>query len=174
MERYAGFDEFVHARSAALSRTAYLLTGDHQLAEDLLQSALAKTLGRWPKVRDGNPEGYVRRVLYTEYVTWWRKRRFVERPSARLPDRPTADPSDRTALRLTLEQALAQLAPKQRAVIVLRFYEDRSIEETAQLLGCSSGTVKSQTNYALGRLRGLVPELIQPESPATERTEVTA
>jgi RNA polymerase sigma-70 factor (sigma-E family) len=167
VDRYAGFREFVEARSPALSRTAYLLTGDHDRGADLLQSALAKLLGKWRRVQaGGNPEGYVRRILYTEFVSGWRRQRLVELPSERLPERPSADSNEHTALRLSLEAALAALTPKQRAVIVLRFYEDRSIEEAAALLGCSAGTVKSQTNYALGRLRQLLPDLAELESSA--------
>jgi RNA polymerase sigma-70 factor (sigma-E family) len=160
VDRYAGFHDFVRTRSPALSRTAYLLTGDHQLAEDLLQSALAKLAGRWRRVQaGGNPEGYVRRVLYTEYVTWWRRRRLSEYPSGQLPEHAYPDSADAVTLRLSLDQALRALSRKQRAVLVLRFYEDRSIEESAAILGCSPGTVKSQTGYALGKLRELLPDL---------------
>jgi len=161
VDRYVGFREFVSARSPALSRTAYLLTGDHQLAEDLLQSALLKTLTRWPRLHgDGNPEGYVRRVLYTEHVSWWRRRRRVtEQVTGWLPEQGGTDPAEHAALRLTLEQALARLTPRQRAVLVLRFYDDLTEAATAQVLHCSVGTVKSQTHHALGRLRALAPDL---------------
>jgi RNA polymerase sigma-70 factor (sigma-E family) len=163
LNRYDGFREFVLARSAALTRTAYLLTGDRGLAEDLLQSALAKTAVRWPAVRrGGDPEAYIRRVLYNEFVSGWRRRQ--RRPAESLtgapPERPhRVDEFDRTLQRLSLERALGQLTTSQRAVVVLRFYEDRSEAQTAELLGCSVGTVKSQTHRALARLRELAPEL---------------
>jgi RNA polymerase sigma-70 factor (sigma-E family) len=161
--RYEGFREFVLARSAALTRTAYLLAGDHGLAEDLLQAALAKTAMRWPAVaRGGDPEAYIRRVLYHEFVSGWRrrKRRPAELLTGALPERPHGgDESDHTLARLALGAALARLTNAQRAVLVLRFYEDRSEAETAELLGVSAGTVKSQTHRALARLRQLAPEL---------------
>lgn len=162
MDRFEGLEEFIVARQAALSRVAYLLTGNHDAARDLLQSALEKTARHWRRVSGGgNPDGYVRRVLYNTFVSSWRRRqRMAEYPTAELPDTPSRhDESERTARRLTLERALARLTPKQRAVIVLRFYEDLSEVDTARALGCSVGTVKSQTNYALGRLRSLAPEL---------------
>jgi RNA polymerase sigma-70 factor (sigma-E family) len=161
--RYDGFREFVLARSAALTRTAYLLTGDRGLAEDLLQTALARTAMRWPAVmRGGDPEAYIRKALYNEFVSGWRRR--GRRPAEALTGTPPergdhADENERTLQRIGLERALAQLADGQRAVIVLRFYEDKSEAQTADLLGCSVGTVKSQTHRALARLRQLAPEL---------------
>lgn len=171
MDPHDGFAEFVRARRRALSRTAYLLTGDHQLAEDLLQTALAKTARHWRRIRDGNPEAYVRRVLYTEQVSWWRRRRLIEYSSASPPDRPDPDPAGDAALRLTLRAALAHLTPRQRAVLVLRFFEDRTEADTADVLGCSIGTVKSQTHAALTRLRMLAPGLGLDREMAT--AEVT-
>jgi RNA polymerase sigma-70 factor (sigma-E family) len=174
VDRYEGFREFVLARSAALTRTAYLLTGDRGLAEDLLQSVLAKTAMRWPAVaRAGDPEAYIRRALYNEFVSGWRRRRrrIAEALTGSLPDRPHAsDEYDRTLQRMTLERALGQLTPSQRAVVVLRFYEDRSEAQTADLLGCSAGTVKSQTHRALARLRELAPELAELISAGPELT----
>lgn len=155
MDRYPGFDEFVLARSAALSRAAYLLTGDHEAARDLLQSALARTLPKWRRLRDGNPEGYVRRVLYTEFVTGWRRHRLAEYPTERLPEHGHPDPSEDAALRLSLERALGRLTARQRAVIVLRFYEDRSVQEAAAILGCSEGTVKRRKKLSLRSSEGL-------------------
>ena len=148
----SGFDEFVATRSAALLRTAYLLTGDHGLAEDLLQTALAKCWFAWERI-DGSPEPYVRRVLATTYATWWRRRWRGERPTGELPDRgdpaATAPVDDRDAL----WRALDTLPRRQRAVVVLRYYEDLSEAETAAALGISTGTVKSQAAKALAALR---------------------
>jgi RNA polymerase sigma-70 factor (sigma-E family) len=153
-----GFNEFVTARSAALARTAFLLTGDRQHAEELVQTALTAAAERWTRLDD--PERYVRRVLYTRAVSWWRVRR--RRRAEVLVDAPPergAVSRDDPDLRVVLSQALARLTPKQRAVLVLRFYEDRSESETAELLGVGLGTVKSQTRDALRRLRTLAPEL---------------
>ena len=148
----SGFDEFVATRSAALLRTAYLLTGDHGLAEDLLQTALAKCWFAWGRI-DGPPEPYVRRTLVTTYATWWRRKWRGERPSGSLPDRPdpsgTATVEDRDAL----WRALGTLPRRQRAVVVLRYYEDLSEADTSVALGISTGTVKSQAAKALAALR---------------------
>lgn len=174
MDRYEGFREFVAARERALLRTAYLLTGDAHHAEDLVQIALAKVAARWRRlVRDGNPEAYARRIVYHEHVSWWRRRRRRgEYPHAEPPEGEAApDIAERAVRRLALERALARLTPKQRAVIVLRFYEDRSESETADLMSCSVGTVKSQTHHALRRLRELAPELAEFLG-AQERSEV--
>ncbi|MEQ4723863.1 SigE family RNA polymerase sigma factor [Nonomuraea sp. B19D2] len=158
MDRHDGFREFVLARQQALMRTAYLLAGDAHLAEDLLQSVLTKVVGHWSKLsRDGNPEAYTRKALVNQYISWRR------RPS---PEWPSADPpeygashDEATLDRIVLRQALAKLTRKQRAVIVLRFWEDLTEAQTADALGCSIGNVKSQTHHALARLRELAPEL---------------
>jgi RNA polymerase sigma-70 factor (sigma-E family) len=161
VDRHNGFRDFVVARGRALLRTAYLLTGEAHLAEDLLQSVLAKVAAKWPRIaRDGRPEAYVRTALYREYISWRRRRSFAEMPAAYPPEPAAqADFAEGAARRVTLERALARLTRHQRAVIVLRFYEDHSEAETARLLGCAVGTVKSQTAHALGRLRTLAPEL---------------
>jgi RNA polymerase sigma-70 factor (sigma-E family) len=153
----ASFDEFVRSRAGSLGRLAYLLTGDRHHAEDLLQTALARAAGHWERLED--PEAYVRRVLYTQAVSRWRglRRRPAERTGAPVPER--AAPVEDVELRLVLERALDRLTPRQRAVLVLRFYEDQSESATAAVLGCSVGTVKSQTRHALDRLRVLSPEL---------------
>jgi RNA polymerase sigma-70 factor (sigma-E family) len=157
------FAEFVRARSAALARTAYLLSGDRHLAEDLLQEALSRAAERWRAlVRDGrDPEPYVRRVLYTRAVDGWRRRRRRPEVLSQAPPElgSPGDDAEAVARRLVLRDALLRLTPRQRAVLVLRFYEDRSEVETADLLSCSVSTVKSQTRHALGRLRVLAPEL---------------
>ncbi|WP_248961903.1 SigE family RNA polymerase sigma factor [Sphaerisporangium perillae] len=168
MDRYEGFREFVSARQQVLMRTAYLLTGDAHLAEDLLQIAFAKVSRHWAKLaRDGNPEAYTRRCLINEFVSWRRQRRWhAELSSAHPPDAGRAGGENDALHRMALRDALDKLAPRQRAVIVLRFYEDRSVQETAELLRCSPGTVKSQTSDALDRLRALAPELAELLSDA--------
>lgn len=161
MEDEEGFREFVRARLPRLSRTAYLLAGAHAQAEDLLQATLIKAALHWSRISQvGDPEAYVRKVLYHEHARSWRRRRFIEQPTETVPERPTGrDEAEHVAVRVALEEALAKLTRRQRAVIVLRYFEDLSEVATAQALGCSVGTVKSQTSHALGRLRVLAPEL---------------
>lgn len=157
----AEFTEFVHASWASLYRTAYLLLGDRGEAEDLVQTALAKTYAAWPKVREvAAAPGFARTVLVNTASSWFRKKSWRnERPTDVLPERShESDPSDRPAI----VDALAQLPPRQRAVIVLRFYEDLSVAQTAAALGCADGTVKSQTSDALARLRTLLGEAVVP------------
>ncbi|MFD1541332.1 SigE family RNA polymerase sigma factor [Nonomuraea guangzhouensis] len=158
MDRHDGFREFVLARQQALMRNAYLLTGDAHLAEDLLQSVLIKVVGQWSKLsKGGNPEAYTRKALVNQYISWKRRPR-PESPSADLPEHGTSH--DGAALdRIVLRQALAKLTPKQRAVVVLRFWEDLTEAQTAEVLGCAVGTVKSQVHHALARLRMVAPEL---------------
>ena len=150
------FDAFVRARTPALARTAYLLTGDAQLAEDLVQTALFKAARSWHRI-NGQPEPYVRRILYNQNVSWWRARKLQE---IRLGgyDAPAPGSAD-SDLRLSLEQALAQLTRRQRTVLVLRFFEDLTEAQTAHALGIGIGTVKSTTRHALHRLRTLAPHL---------------
>lgn len=151
----AGFDAFVTARSRPLLKAAWLLTGDWQLAEDLLQTALAKSYLAWGRVHHaGNEEAYVRRVLVTTYSTWWRRAWRAEQPTGEVPE--VADPGDPYAgvdLQQAVLVALGQLPRRQRAVIVLRYYCDLSEAETAQSLSCSVGTVKSQAAKGLTKLR---------------------
>ena len=153
----AAFDDFVRTRSAALLRTAYLLTRDHQLAEDLLQTALLKAAKAWERI-EGAPEPYVRRILYTENISWWRRRRFVE--TAATPDDDFGRPGPDVELHVALERALDQLTPKQRTVLVLRYYEDLTEAETARVLHIGLGTVKSMHRQALSRLRVLSPGMV--------------
>ena len=143
---------FVAGRQQALLRSAYLMTGDHHLAEDLVQVALTKLGARWERVRDGDPEAFARTVIYRDNVSWWRKHRR-ERLHADPPDVRTGDATGDVDSRLLLRTALQRLTPKQRAVVVMRFYDDLSEATTATLLGVSVGTVKSQTHVALRRLR---------------------
>ncbi|MEO3853879.1 SigE family RNA polymerase sigma factor [Acrocarpospora sp. B8E8] len=159
MNRNDSFREFVATHQRSLIRTAYLLTGDAHLAEDLLQSVLAKLVGRWPKVaRLEHPEAYARKALLNQHISWRRRRTASELPSAAPPEHAYWT-EDRAVVRIVMRQALMRLAPRQRAVIILRFYEDRTERETADPLGCSLGTVKSQAHHALARLRELAPEL---------------
>ncbi|MEV6151491.1 SigE family RNA polymerase sigma factor [Nonomuraea sp. NPDC052129] len=159
MDHHDGFREFVLARQQALMRTAYLLTGDPHLAEDLLQSVLINVVGHWSKlVKGGNPEAYTRKAMVNQYISWKRRLR---------PEVPSGDPPERGAYsdgavldRIVLRQALAKLGRRQRAVIVLRFWEDLTEAQTAEVLGCAVGTVKSQTHHALARLREVAPELV--------------
>ena len=153
-EETTSFDDFVAARGDALWRSAWLLTGDAQLAEDLVQTALAKSYGRWDRIGDaGGFEAYVRRALFTTYVSWWRRRWNGERPTADLPDTAAATPDLDLELRRDLLTALAELPRGQRAVVVLRYFEDRTERDTAEVLGCSVGTVKSQAARAMATLR---------------------
>ncbi|GAB3199438.1 SigE family RNA polymerase sigma factor [Nocardioides hungaricus] len=146
------FDAFVAARGDALWRSAWLLTGDGHLAEDLVQAALAKSYAAWDRIGDaGGFEAYVRRTMYTTYVSWWRRRWNGERPTERLPE--ATEPGPDLELRRDLLAALATLPRGQRAVVVLRWFEDLSERETAAVLGCGVGTVKSQASRALAALR---------------------
>lgn len=159
------FREFVAARSSALFRVALALTGDRQAAEDLLQHALTQTLARWRQVGD-NPEGYVRRVMYHTQVSFWRRRgRLREVAVEEVPEHASPDETSTVDLRLALRRALLRLGARQRAVLVARFLEDLSEHQTAELLGCSIGTVRSQTHRALARLREIAPELRTVETP---------
>jgi RNA polymerase sigma-70 factor (sigma-E family) len=148
------FDEFVAVTGARLGRTAALLTGDRHLAEDLLQTALAKTYLRWHRLREpAAAEAYVRRVMVTTLIRWRRRRWLGEIPAAELPERAAHDPYGAADTRDLLRSALLRLPPQQRAVLVLRFFEDLSEEDAARALGCSRGTVKSRTSRALAALR---------------------
>ncbi|MFD7073520.1 SigE family RNA polymerase sigma factor [Nocardioides sp. NPDC059952] len=150
------FEQFVRLRVPALSRTAYLLTGDAHLAEDLVQQALFSAAKSWHRIH-GDPEPYVRRILYTQNISWWRRRRLVETPTETY-EAPEVSSGD-TELRLSLDAALAQLTARQRTILVLRFFEDLTEVQTAHVLGIHSGTVKSTTRKALDRLRTLAPHL---------------
>ncbi len=165
------FDDFVEAHSARLLRVAYLFTLDRSLAEDMLQTALLRTARRWRSARV-SPEAYVRTVLVN--LSHDRRRLLNRRPRERLTaldpesigsaDRPT----DRVDDRVVVARALAHLPIRQRQVIVLRFFEDLPVTDTAALLGCSEGTVKSYTSRALARLR----ELLDDQHAASPTTTV--
>jgi RNA polymerase sigma-70 factor (sigma-E family) len=161
--READYAHFVRTRTHALLRSAYLLTGDQHLAEDLVQEALARTHRAWPRLeRPENAEAYARKVMYHAQVSLWRRPRVAEvLPGELDPERAAGsdDPADAAVQRITLRRALLALTAKQRAVIVLRFFEDRTEAEAAQALGVSVSTVKTQTGRALDRLRDLLPDL---------------
>lgn len=146
------FSDFVRGRSPDLLRSAWLLTGDWHTAHDLVQAALERTWPRWGK-RIDHPDAYVRRVMLTTYLSWRRRRWTAELPTAELPETGgAAEPSD---LRLSLLAALATLTRQQRAVVVLRYFEDLSEAETAAALGCSVGTVKAHASRGLQQLRAM-------------------
>ena len=147
-----GFEAYVVARGDALHRTAYLLTHDHALAEDLVQTALVKAWAAWGRI-NAEPDPYVRKVMVNTFATWWRRRWTGERPTGELPDSATPDHGDDVATRAGLVEALARLPRRQRAVIVLRYFEDLTEAQTADVLGISVGTVKSQASKALAALR---------------------
>lgn len=153
-ESFAGF---VAARQRALLRAATLVSGDHHLAQDLVQDALVKLARVWRRVGSEHPEAYVRRVLYRDLISW--RRRHRRERLGLIIDVPSADSSAAVDERIALRAALTRLTVKQRAVLVLRFYEDLSEQQVAELLGVSVGTVKSQTHAALTRLRAQMPEL---------------
>lgn len=161
------FREFVTARSAALLRTAYLLAGDWATAEDLLQTALTKTYLAWKRLGQIEAvEPYARRVLVNTATSWWRRRWHGERPTEFLPERAAPDRLDEQLERDALWKHVKALPARQRAVLVLRFYEDMSEAQTASLLNISPGTVKSQTSRALGTLRQrLAAEGFSPKLP---------
>ncbi|WP_020578319.1 SigE family RNA polymerase sigma factor [Actinopolymorpha alba] len=169
------FSSYVAARHGALTRTAFLLTGDHHAAEDLVQTALARTYLVWRRIHNHEAlDTYVRRAMVNEHTAWWRRAwRRRETLTAELPDRPATDPrgdpdslADRDG---DLWRLLRSLPAHQRAAIVLRYFEDLSEAETAEILGCSIGTVKSRTHRALAALRsGITPHAERAAVPDPE------
>jgi RNA polymerase sigma-70 factor (sigma-E family) len=147
------FDAFVLARLPQLLRFGRALTGSEHAAADLVQDALERTLARWSSVDQRDPDPYVRRAMVNRHISVWR-RWGREQPTPDLADLgyadPVADPD--------LWEALRQLAPRQRAVLALRYFEDLTEAETARVLGCSVGTVKSQSHDAIARLRSMLEE----------------
>jgi RNA polymerase sigma-70 factor (sigma-E family) len=158
-DRAESFTRWASERQQALLRTAVLLCGDHHRAEDLVQDALTKVAVRWARLHDQHPDAYARQVMIRTNISWWRRRRR----EVVVDVRDTPSPAGTAAVdrRLLLDHALAQLTPRQRATVVLRFYDDLSERDTAELMGVSIGTVKSQTHAALARLRALAPELAE-------------
>lgn len=176
MTRREGFDAFVASRSTSLLRTAYLLTRDRGLAEDLVQTSLVKAWFAWARI-EGQPEAYVRRIMVNTYSSWWRRKWNGEHATEDVPEVVPRGQHDghassmQIADRTDLWQALGRLPKRQRAVVVLRFYEDLSEIETAEVMQCSVGTVKSQTSRALAKLR-LDVALHDPEAAGAEAKEI--
>ncbi|WP_067131336.1 SigE family RNA polymerase sigma factor [Microtetraspora malaysiensis] len=152
MRNRADFERYVEQRSARLLRTAYLLCRDWATAEDLLQTALARAWLAWRRVGD-NPDPYVYRILTNTHASWWRRRWRAEVPAADLPDTAVADEADLVGARDAVRQAVDGLPPRQRAVIVLRYFADLPDTEIGEILGCSVATVRSQASRALAKLR---------------------
>ena len=150
----ADFREFVSSRGRALLRSAVLLTGNLADAEDLVQSALAKTYQAWDRIEDRNAlDGYVRRAMVNTHISWWRRRRVDEYPTDEIPDQPAADESGNSELHDTLQRAIDRLPQRMRAAVVLRYFEDMTEAEVADILGVSQGTVKSTVSRAVAKLR---------------------
>jgi RNA polymerase sigma-70 factor (sigma-E family) len=164
------FDEFVRVRSARLLRTAYLLTQDHALAEDLLQTALARCWPAWSRM-EADPEPYVRRVLVNTYNSWWRRRWNAERPVSAFPDVAVPSPQSNVDERDEVWRAISRLPRQQRAVIVLRYFEDLSEAQIAEVMSISTGSVKHYASKGLAKLRTDPSLLAIPEQapPGTER-----
>ncbi|MFC4783907.1 SigE family RNA polymerase sigma factor [Nocardioides sp. MAHUQ-72] len=172
-QHVSAFADLVEARSTSLLRLAYAVVGDHQLAQDLLQEALVKVYVAWPRLRDSAAaEAYVRRTIVTTAISWRRRRSFHEPPVAVVPDRDDGDETDRLTTHGVLWEQVRELPSRQRAALVLRYYEDLSEAETAELMGCSVGTVKSQVATALLKLRDRVGPgsgVLFPEDEAVTR-----
>lgn len=156
----AEYADFVRARGTALLRTAHLLAATPAQAEDLLQISLTKTYLAWTRLRDpAAAEAYTRRVLANTSISWWRQKlNRLERPTEVLPDRGVEHPAADLAERAAMMDALRRISPQQRAVLVLRYYEDMSEAQIAATLGLSTGSVKSHASRGLARLRSLLGE----------------
>jgi RNA polymerase sigma-70 factor (sigma-E family) len=168
----AAFAEFAMAQGRALYRAAYLMVGDHALAEDLVQEALTKTYVAWPRLRrTGNAEAYARKTITTTAITWWRRRAWdAEKPRDDVPEIAVRDHSDRVSDQDAMWAELQALPPRQRVAIVLRYYEDLTERQTADAMGCAIGTVKSQVAAGLEKLRArLGPDSV----PVTNELGVT-
>jgi RNA polymerase sigma-70 factor (sigma-E family) len=169
------FATFVRANERSLLRLAWLLVADQHAAEDLVQAALEKTLPKWASIRDDDPMAYVHRVMLNTRTSWWRRHRGRETTTNEVVDVAVADATDTFADHDRLTTALRSLPDGQRKVVVLRHYEDMSEAQVAALLGCSTGTVKSQNARALARLRIALEETVADRRPTVtvlrERTE---
>jgi RNA polymerase sigma-70 factor (sigma-E family) len=158
------FETFVQVNAHRLVHAATLLTGDRGRGEDLVQNVLARTYRNWHRIRHEDPLGYVRRGLVNSHRDWWRRKPSHERPSAYFPDhRAIDDPATEHARRDAVLRALAGLTKRERAVVVLRYYEDLTEAEIARVLDIAAGTVKSTANRALGKLR-VSPHLVAAEA----------
>jgi RNA polymerase sigma-70 factor (sigma-E family) len=150
------FSVFVDANARRLQQLAWVLTGDWASAQDLVQATLEKCWPKWSRISThASPEGYVRQVMMSVFFRWRRRHWVGEYPHAELPERPADDVFAAVELRNTISAAMLSLPPRQRAVIALRYYEDLSEEQTARVLGCSIGNVKSQGSRALAKLRSM-------------------
>jgi RNA polymerase sigma-70 factor (sigma-E family) len=148
------FREYVTSRNGSLLRMALLLTRNRADAEDLVQAALAKTFQAWDRIREpGAVDGYVRRAIVNTHISWWRRRRVEEYPTDEIPDQPVLDHAGDSELRDALRRAIERLPRRMRAAVVLRYYEDMSEAEIADVLGVSLGTVKSTVSRAVAKLR---------------------
>ncbi len=156
-EGRVSFDAWVRTAQLRLFESAFLMSGDAHHAQDLVQDALIKVAARWEKLRDENPDGYARRILYRDHVSWWRRSRDL--PVDEIPEASPGDLSESSVDHLVVGVALERLTRKQRAVLVLRYFDDLTEKQTADILGVSVGTVKSQCSAALARLRKVAPEL---------------
>jgi RNA polymerase sigma-70 factor (sigma-E family) len=149
-----GFCDYVTDRGRSLLRTAYLLTGNLADAEDLVQSALAKTYQAWDRIEDRAAlDAYVRRAMVNTHISWWRRRKVEEFPTDEVPDQVVADHSGNSDLQDSLRRAIDRLPRRMRAAVVLRYYEDMTEAEVADMLGVSLGTVKSTVSRAVAKLR---------------------
>jgi RNA polymerase sigma-70 factor (sigma-E family) len=168
------FEEFVAGRGQALQRFGFALTGDWALAEDLLQTALARAYPRWSRVQRDDPEGYVRKIMVNTWSSWWRRRWRGELPTAQLPEVAGPDSFAEVDSREALRSALSKLPPRQRAVVVLRYHQDLSEAQVADLLGVSVGTVKSQAARALETLRSQAVLGLYRSEPASNGSHTNA
>jgi RNA polymerase sigma-70 factor (sigma-E family) len=161
------FREFVSARMPALRRVAYLLCGNTHTADDLVSIAIGKLFRSWSRVsRLEHPDAYVRKMLVNAWLDERRRPWRRERVTATVPE-PPPDPGPDVAQRLRVVELLAQLPPRRRAVLVLRFLDDLSVEQTAEALGCSTGTVKTQTHRGLADLRELLDPVLEGSDTTT-------
>jgi RNA polymerase sigma-70 factor (sigma-E family) len=158
------FRDYVAGRQQTLFKMALLLAGHQQQAEDLLQSAFIRVAQHWSRVRQvDHIDAYVRRVMYHEYASWWRRRRVRETSADTQPDRPApGDIAATVTLRVRLGQALRALPRQQRAAVILRYYEDLPEREVAAIMGCSVGAVRSHNARGLAKLRASCPDLAEP------------
>jgi len=170
------FSEFVAARSASLVRTAYLVLGDYHLAEDLVQESLIKVYAAWPRLHGvAEAEAYARKTMVTTAISWRRRRSFHERPDESLPEVEAGAGSfgDGLDAQEELWRELSRVPPRQRTTVVLRFCEDLSEAQTAELMGCSVGTVKKQASLALAKLRARMgPRFTLPGPTSSDESEV--
>jgi RNA polymerase sigma-70 factor (sigma-E family) len=168
------FSEFVAARSGSLFRTAYLVMGDYHLAQDLVQESLIKVCAAWSRLRGmGEAEAYARKTIVTTSISWRRRRSFSERPAEALPEIATTEPSGLLDAQEDLWREVRLLPARQRAAVVLRFCEDLSGAQTAELMGCSVGAVKKQASLGLARLRDRMgTEVTLPALPVSDESAV--